>query len=125
MIFGVDNSSSSHSDNRKNNFLVLGEGPTFRINVRFCSPEKKFQINFSNFIFVNGEETFKFKIENKNVNFRTKFCLGSISNGFSTAESREVSINGNVNDFLVDYNSIDKYDISNIHKYLMIKNNIK
>ena len=28
VIFGVDHSSSSHSDNRKNNFLILGEGPT-------------------------------------------------------------------------------------------------
>ena len=32
IIFGVDNSSSSHVDNRKNNFLVLGKGPTFGIN---------------------------------------------------------------------------------------------
>ena len=29
MIFGVDNSSSSHLDNPKSNFLVLDEGPTF------------------------------------------------------------------------------------------------
>ena len=29
IILGVDNSSSSHSDNCKNNFLVLGEGPTY------------------------------------------------------------------------------------------------
>ena len=29
IIFGVDNSSSSHSDNRKNNFLILGESPTY------------------------------------------------------------------------------------------------
>ena len=28
-------------------------------------------------------------------------------------------------DFPVDYNSVDKSDILNIHKYLMIKNNIK
>ena len=27
-IFGVDNNSSSHTDNLKNNFLVLGEGQT-------------------------------------------------------------------------------------------------
>ena len=27
IIFGVDNSSSSHADNCKNNILVLGEGP--------------------------------------------------------------------------------------------------
>ena len=32
VIFSVDNSSSSHNDNRKNNFLVLGEGPTQGIN---------------------------------------------------------------------------------------------
>ena len=25
IIFGIDNSSSSHADNQKNNFLVLGE----------------------------------------------------------------------------------------------------
>ena len=47
VIFGVDNSSSSHSDNRQNNFLVLGEGPTYVINGRFGSPEKKFSINFT------------------------------------------------------------------------------
>ena len=29
VIFGVDNSSSSRPDNRKNNFSVLGEGPTY------------------------------------------------------------------------------------------------
>ena len=47
IIFSVDNSSSSNDDNRKNNFLVLGKGPTFRINGRFGSHEKKFSINFS------------------------------------------------------------------------------
>ena len=35
IIFGVDNSSSSHADNRKNNFLVLGEGDAFGINGSF------------------------------------------------------------------------------------------
>ena len=29
IIFGVDNSSSSHADNLKNNFSILGEGDTF------------------------------------------------------------------------------------------------
>ena len=29
IIFGVSNSSSSHTDNLKNDFLILGEGPTF------------------------------------------------------------------------------------------------
>ena len=31
VIFAVDNSSSSHSDNHKNNILVLGEGPKFQL----------------------------------------------------------------------------------------------
>ena len=60
IIFGVDNSLSSQAENRKNNFLVLGAGPTFRINGRFGSPEKKFSIDFS-----KG---------------KTKFCLSLLYN---------------------------------------------
>ena len=40
-IFGVDNSSSSQSNNRKNNFLISGESPTYGINGTFGSPGKK------------------------------------------------------------------------------------
>ena len=39
-IFGVDNSSSSHTYNLKNNFLILVEGDTFGINGSFGAPEK-------------------------------------------------------------------------------------
>ena len=135
IIFGVDNSSSSHVDNRKNNFFMLGEGSTFGINGSFESPEKKFRINFSkantkfclslhynaddSYLFVNGKEIFKFKADNKNVNFPTQFCPGSISNGYTAIESKEVSLKGN------NYDPIEKYDILNIHNYLMTKNNIK
>ena len=37
----------------------------------------------------------------------------------------KVCLTGNVYDFSVDYNSIDKSDILNIHKYSMTKNNKK
>ena len=47
IVFGVDNSSSSHTDNLKNDFLILGEGDTFGINGSFGALEKKFDINFS------------------------------------------------------------------------------
>ena len=47
IIFYVYNSSSSHSDNYQNNFLILGEVPTYSINRRFGSLEKKFGINFT------------------------------------------------------------------------------
>ena len=69
-------------------------------------------------------KVFKLKADNKNVNFPSQFCLGSISNGFSTIESIQVSLNGNVYGFSVDYDSIDKSDILKIKKYLMTKNNI-
>ena len=78
VIFGTDNGSSSHADNPKNSFLILGEGPT---------KEKKFSVNFSkanttfclsllyngdnNYLIVNGKETFKFKANNGNFNFPT------------------------------------------------------
>ena len=58
-------------------------------------------------IIVNGKEIFKFKADNKNVNFPTQVCLGSISNEFSVHQSREIPLNGNVYDFLVGYNSFD------------------
>ena len=57
--------------------------------------------------------------------FQVIFCLGRISDGVSNIESREVSLNGNVHDFSVDYNYIDKSDIIRIRKYFMTKNNIK
>ena len=77
------------------------------------------------YLFVNGKEIFKCKADNRNFRFPTQFCLGSISNGFSAIQSRQVSLDGNVCGFSVDYNSIDKSDILNIHKYLIAKNNKK
>ena len=47
VIFIVDNGSSSHADNCKNSFLVLGDDPTFGINGSVGSAEIKFSINFS------------------------------------------------------------------------------
>ena len=79
----------------------------------------------NSYLLVNRKEIFKFKADNKNINFPTQFYLGSTSNGFSATESREVSLNKNVYDFSVDHNSIYKSDILNIHKYLMTKSNIK
>ena len=81
----------------------------FKANAKFCL---SLHCNADNrYFFVNGKEVFKFKADNKRVNFPTEFCLENIS---KSTESGEVSLNGNVYDFSVDYNSIDKYDILNI-----------
>ena len=47
IISDVDNSSSSHSGNCKNDFLILGDGPIFGVNGNFGSPKKKLSINFT------------------------------------------------------------------------------
>ena len=83
----------------------------------FVPRKKKFNVNFSkantkfclglhynsdnSYLFVNGKEVFQFKADSKNIKFPTQSCLGSIFNGFSA--TREVSLNENVYDFLVDY----------------------
>ena len=78
----------------------------------------------NSYLFVNGKEIYKFKASNKNVNFPSQFCLGSLSNKFDYVDSEEVSFKGNVYDFSVDYSAIDKSNISNIHKNLVMKNSI-
>ena len=59
------------------------------------------------------------------VNFPTQFCLESISNKSNYPGSEEVLFKVNAYDFSVDYNSIDKSDILNFRKCLMVKNNLK
>ena len=102
---------------------VISFGDFIKPNTKFCLSLHYNADNIS--LFVNRKEIIKFKAENENVNFPTQFCLGSISDVFSATEFREVHLNGIVYEFSVDYNSIDKSDILNIHKYLMTKNNIK
>ena len=93
-MFGVDNSSSSHSNNRKKNVLLLGKGPTFGINGIFGVAEKKFDINFSkvntkfclslhyndnnSYLYVDGREIFKslnLNLTMKMLTFQLSFVL--------------------------------------------------
>ena len=122
-------------------FLVLDEGPSSDINDSFGSPEKMFRINFTktnakfclilhynhehSYLFVYGKEIYNFKVDDKNVNFPTQFCVWGISNEFGVIVSRETFLEGNMYDFSVYCNAISKSDILSIHKYLVNKNNIK
>ena len=42
------------------------------------------------------KKSIKFKVSNKNSNFPSQFCLGSISNKFDYTDSEELSLKGNV-----------------------------
>ena len=137
MIFGVDNSSSSHTDNRKNNFLVLGEGPTSGINNTIGAAEKKISFNFSKantkFCLIshyNDGESYSYvnricKIKaNNNISWYNLHFL-SVSIDFKKDEQSKISLNGTVYDFSVGHSSMKKEGILNIHQYFKIKNNIK
>ena len=71
----------------------------------------------NSYFFIKRKEIYKFKDENKKVNFPTRFSQGRISEKFRTAESRGLRFKRNGYDVLVDYNAIDKSDILNICKY--------
>ena len=47
VIFGVSNSLSVNTNNKKNNILVLSEGSTQRLNDATVTAEAKYSINFS------------------------------------------------------------------------------
>ena len=134
----INNSSSSHTDNCKN-ISFDARWKTYFINASFAPPEKKFNFSKENtkwclilhynggntYFLLNGKEIFKFKTDKRNVKFPPQLCLESISNWFSATEFIEETLKGKVNDFSVDYNSIDKSNILNINKFLMAKNSIK
>ena len=95
IVFGVDNSISSHADNRKNK----GKGPKFGINGSFISLKKNLSINFSkantehclslhynadnSYFLVKGKEILKFKANDNIANSLTHFYFETMSNGLS------------------------------------------
>ena len=79
----------------------------------------------NSYLFSNRRKIFKLTVKNGKVNFQTQFCLGSMSNRFGVCKSREISLEENVYNSSVDCDAIDKSDIFNIQKYLMVKNGIK
>ena len=101
-----------------------------KISINFTKADPIFSLSLNynadnSYLIVNKNEIYKFKADNKNVNLPTQFCFGSISNGFSATESREVSLKRNVYGFSVEYNSVNKSQKLNTQKYLMTKDNMK
>ena len=90
---------------------------------------KNFACVWFAFCLLTEKKSISLKLIIKKINFqfldKTQFCLESISNKFDTVEFREVSFKGNVYGFSVDYNAINKFDILNISKFLMVKSTIK
>ena len=86
-------SSSTHTDNKKKDILVLGKRPTQGLE-HTLTAEKKYSIDFTvtnkkfclslhynganSYLFVNGTEIYKFKAKDSEI-FVGPICLGNIS----------------------------------------------
>ena len=135
IIFGVDMSSSTKINNRKKDILILGKGPTQRLE-HSLSAEKMNSVNFTkicclslhynranSYLFVNGTEIIKFKAKDSEI-LAYSLCLGNISKDWSQDNMKKTGFNGYIYDFSTDYNGIAVSDILDIHKHLMKKNEI-
>ena len=117
LVFGVDNSSSVHIDNKKKYILVLGEGPTQGLDDTTTTAEAKYSINFprsqrkfylglhysrsNSFLFVNATKICHFKAKNSEIK-PYPLCLENISKHFSVNNMTKTGLNGYVYAFSVD-----------------------
>ena len=98
-------------------------------NINFTVSGKKFCLNLlyngaNSYLFVNGVEQFKFKAKDSSI-VANPLCLENISKDWGATNMKKTRLFGYVHDFSVDYGVANFLDIVNIHKYLMLKNNIK
>ena len=131
-------SSSTHTDNKEKDILVLGRGPTQGLESTLTA-EKMYSINFTvtknkfclslhyngvnSYLFVNGTEIIKFKAKDSKI-VASPLCLHNISKDWSTDNMKKTGLTGYVYDFSIDYNAVTVNDIKDIHIYLMKKNNM-
>ena len=113
-------SSSAHINNKKEDILVLGNGPAQGLE-QTLTTEKMYSINFTvtkkkfclslhynganSYLFVNGIKIYKFKAKGSEI-VPTPLCLGKISKDWSVENMKKKGFNGYVYDFRVNYNVI-------------------
>ena len=111
-------SSSTKADNKKKYILILGKGPTQRLEHKLSS-EKMYSINFTehdkkfclslhynganSYLFVNRTEMYKFKANDSGIE-ATLLFLGSISKDILVDNMKKTRLNGYV--YVVDYDAI-------------------
>ena len=140
LIFGVDESSLVHSNNKANSIYVMGDGIMQEISDTIIYAEKTYSQNFTqpskklvlslhyngddSYLFVNGKQELKFKCKTGNL-IKEMLCIGNLIDQWTASESEKTGLYGNIYDFVVDYKSInDVKPIYDMHRYLMTKHNI-
>ena len=90
-------SSSPHIDNKEKDILILGKGPTQRLestltaekmnSINFTLTKKRFCLSLhynggNSYLFVNGTEIYNFKAKDSKI-AASLLCLGNISKDWS------------------------------------------
>ena len=78
----------------------------------------------NSYLFVNSKEIVKFKAKDSEI-VASPLCLGNISRDWSINNMKRTGLNGYVYEFSVNYNKTNSEVIPYVHKYLMLKYNIK
>ena len=115
IIFGVDMSSSTKTDNRKKYILIIRKGPKQGLE-HTVSAEKTYSINFTeqnkkfflilhynkenSYLFVNGTEIIKFQSKDLEI-LPHPLSLGNISKEWSVDNMKKIELNRYVYDFSV------------------------
>ena len=136
IIFGADMSSSTYTNSKTRNALVLGREFIQEIDGTTIYAEKMYSINFSevgvkfclslyyngdnSYLLVNGREMIKFKAKNSEI-VEDPLCLGNISKDFSESNMKKIGLYGSVYYFSIDHNAIAADDILDIHSYVYKK----
>ena len=97
-------------------------------SINFTVTKKKFCLSVhyngaDSYLFVNGREIYRFKAKDSEI-VPSPLCLGNILKDWSVDNIKKTELTGYVYDFSADYNAIAVNDIKDIHKYLMVKNDI-
>ena len=103
IVFGADMSSSVHADNKGKYILILGEGPTQRLDDTTLTAEAKYPINFTqsgkrfvlglhyngsnSFSFVNATKVHQFKA--KTQKYKIMHCFGHVSKDFTVKSMKK------------------------------------
>ena len=104
LIFGVDESSLVHANNKANNIHVTGDLFVQGINdttlyaekiysQNFAQPSKKFVLSLhyngnDSYLFVNGKQELKFKAKTHRL-VKEELCIGNLSDQWTTSESEK------------------------------------
>ena len=138
IFFGVDMSSSTKIGKRKKDILIIDIDSTQGLehtlsaekiySINFTENNKTFSLSFhyngaNSYLFVNSRAFYKFKVKDAEI-VATPLCLENTSTDWEADNLKKTGLNKYVYDFSGDYDAIAVYDMSDIHKYLMKKNNM-